>query len=107
MTLSSCRWLTVTFNVIVSLQGLILFCVIFFDSKKVDLLQAKLRGKPSGSDMSQRRPSNVATMATSMGDELQHKDASEKASFSKKGSRIKLSLGSKAPEAVPEETELV
>ncbi len=47
-----------------ALQGLILFCVVFFDSKKLSLLREKLCGGGGGGDRNNRRPSNVVTMCT-------------------------------------------
>ena len=53
------------FNVVNSLQGLILFCVVFFDSKKLSLLREKLCCCPEGGQDG-RRPSNMATMCTTI-----------------------------------------
>ncbi len=81
------RWLTFPFDVVNALQGLILFCAIFFDSKKIEMIcescsscyrqSSPERSSSSNTDSDRgggggkggrrhRRTSNMVTMCTTV-----------------------------------------
>jgi len=59
----SFRWVTLPFDVINALQGLVLFCVIFFDTRRLEMIWQRVclcRSQPGAS----RKASRIMTTAS-------------------------------------------